>query len=97
VQHIEKSFNNNTSSVPRALVGLFKLFNNVTCQLFELIFTFQNFKFSKIWLKKYIYLHGVCGDLIFFLEILDYKMKGGVLLPHKVVHPHACQFSIDGN
>jgi len=24
---------------------------------------------------------------MFFLEILDYKMKGGLLLPHKVVHP----------
>jgi hypothetical protein len=47
---------------------------------------------------EYIYfLHGVCGELIFFLESLGYKMKGGLLLPHKVVHPHACQFSIDGN
>jgi hypothetical protein len=48
VQHIEKYYNNNTSSVPWALVGLFKLFNNVTCKLFELIFSFQIFNFSKI-------------------------------------------------
>jgi hypothetical protein len=28
-----------------------------------------------------------CVVNMFFLEILDYKMKGGLLLPHKVVHP----------
>lgn len=48
MQHVEKYYSNNTSSVPWALVGLFKLFNNVTWQLSELIFIFQNFKFSKI-------------------------------------------------
>jgi hypothetical protein len=67
VQHIKKYYSNNTSSIPWALLGLFKVFNNVTCQLFELIFTFQNFKFQILRniIEKIYILHGVCGEYVF--------------------------------